>query len=66
MLAGIQFWTLKVNEDRTAVAICERDSGNEAFRQEIPYTDFPLTSIKLFCAAGGPDGEMVLMLPSEY
>jgi len=66
MLASIQFWTLKVNEDKTAVAICERDTGNKAFQQKIPYTDFPLKEIKLYCAAGGPGGAMVLMLTSEY
>lgn len=32
--------------------------------QRIPYTDFPLKSIKLYCSRAG--GEWVVMIPSEY
>lgn len=57
----IQFWKLRVNlHNNTAVLTCERDSDDVAITQEIPYTDFPLESVKLYLADG------VLLLPSEY
>ena len=58
-----QVWTLKVNEDRTAVAECWDDTpgeSNRLARQEIEYTDFPLEEIRLYFCDG------VLLLPSEY
>ncbi|MBD2060200.1 hypothetical protein H6F88_30100 [Oculatella sp. FACHB-28] len=60
MLQGIQFWTLTVNPDRSARLMCERDQGDVAVTQEIPFTDFPLQSLKLYYQQG------VLFLPSEY
>jgi len=60
MLRDIQFWTLTVHDDRSATLICERDTGNVAIKQEIPSTDFPLKSVKLYCQNG------VILLPSEY
>jgi hypothetical protein len=64
---GMCFWDLTVNADHSAVVTCRRDSGDKPWvRQEIPMTDFPLKSIKLYLAAGGPDGLPVLMLPTEY
>ncbi len=59
MLCNIQFWTLKV-KDGTGVVTCDRDTGNTAIKQKIPYTDFPLDEIKLYCSGG------VILLPSEY
>ncbi len=70
MLREMQFWTLKVT-DNTAVLICERDSGDEASRQSIEYTDIPLDEVKIWLEAGMAiiDGQerqvMVAMLPSE-
>ena len=58
-LRYMQFWTLNV-EDGAGNVICERDSGDVAIRQRIPYTDFPLSSVKLYVAGD------VVMLPSEY
>lgn len=66
MLCDMQFWTLRVNEDKTATLICERDTDDVAFKQEIEYTDFPLKEIKLYCASGGPQNTMVILLPGEY
>ncbi len=60
MLQDIQFWKLKVNQDNSAVLICERDSGNVAVTQEIKLTDFSLPKISLYFT------QNVLMLPSEY
>lgn len=60
MLQEIQFWKLQVNPDHSAVLSCERDTDDVVVTQDIPYTDFPLESIKLYLNHG------VLMLPSEY
>lgn len=60
MLQEIQFWKLTVNEDRSALLVCERDEGDVAVSQSIPFTDFPLKRITLYFQNG------VLMLPSEY
>lgn len=49
-----------------AVLTCERDTGNVAFRQEIPYTDFQLDEIKLYVAPMGDGQHFVILLPSEY
>ncbi|MDQ3279894.1 MAG: hypothetical protein M3Q69_00610 [Acidobacteriota bacterium] len=58
-LAEFQLWKLHVADGR-AVAICYRDSDDEAFRQEIDYTDFPLRDVSLYVEGG------VLLLPSEH
>ena len=60
MLQQIQFWKLTVNSDRSAVLICERDSDDVAVTQEIPFTDFPLQAVTIYCQDG------VMLLPSEY
>lgn len=58
-LAEFQLWRLEVEESR-AVAICYRDTDDEAFRQVIEFTDFPLREISLYVEGG------VLLLPSEH
>ena len=58
-LAEFQLWKLHV-EDGRAVAICYRDTDDEAFRQEIEFTDCPLKEISLYV-----EGK-VLLLPSEH
>jgi hypothetical protein len=60
MLQGIQFWSLHVNDDRSAVLICERDTDDVVVSQEITFTDFPLNRLKLYLQDG------VVLLPSEY
>jgi hypothetical protein len=57
-LRDFQLWEVTVIE-RRATVVCSRDAGDEGFRQEIPFTDFPLPSIKLYVEWG------VLLLPSE-
>ena len=59
MLRDFQIWNLKVN-DNEGVVTCERDTDDVAFSQKIPFTDFPLDKIKLYCSNG------VIMLASEY
>jgi hypothetical protein len=66
MLRQIQFWTLRRTEDNQWLLCVERDTDDVAFRQQIEFSDFPLTEIKLYAAAGGPGGAIVLMLPTEY
>ncbi|MGD1871569.1 MAG: DUF6876 family protein [Mastigocoleus sp.] len=58
-LREFQIWHLRV-EENSGVLICEWDTNQEVLRQEIEYTDFPLSHIKLYLV------EKVLMLPNEY
>lgn len=58
MLREIQIWKL-VKVGNEADAICLRDTDDEAFRQHIPFTDFPLDEVTLYLESN------VLMLPSE-
>ncbi len=59
-----QLWELEVKEDkdkRGAVITMREDTGKKALvEQKIPYTDFPLQSIKLYVI------NKVVLLPSEY
>jgi hypothetical protein len=55
-----QVWTLTVQPDNTATLTCDDGNGNVVFSKEIPYTDFPLDTIKLYFANN------VIHLPSEY
>ena len=65
MLQSMQFWTLKVDlAKQSAVLVCERDTGNVAFKQKIPYTDFPLAEIKLYVEPG--EDVYVILLPEEH
>jgi hypothetical protein len=54
-----QVWTLKVNRDKSGVVRGYNDA-TLIITQKIPYTDFPLDEIKLYCIGG------VILLPSEY
>ena len=54
---------VQVTEGR-AVMIYEDGNDIEHARQEIPYTDFPLSSITLY--ACWDQENWVIMLPSEY
>jgi hypothetical protein len=64
---GTQDWLvlvkLQVKQSR-AVMIYEDGNGHEHARQEIAFTDFPLSSIELYASLGGE--HWVIMLPSEY
>jgi hypothetical protein len=64
---GTQDWFVLVRVEthaERATMIYEDGNGHEHARQEIPYTDFPLKSITLYCCW---DSEhWVIMLPSEY
>jgi hypothetical protein len=57
---AFQVWTLNVAADRTATATAADGNDRVIVRQEIEFTDFPLSEIKLYLTDG------VLLLPSEY
>ncbi|MES1026633.1 DUF6876 family protein [Gloeocapsa sp. BRSZ] len=59
-LQDFQLWELKVRENRSAELVCSRDSDQPVWKQEIPFTDFPLDEITLYVANN------VLMLTSEW
>jgi hypothetical protein len=59
-LREFQLWELFVSEDRKALLVCSRDSEDEAFRQEIEFTDFLLDYVRLYVEGG------VLLLPTEH
>ncbi len=63
-LKSLQFWRLDV-KDGKAVLIANADAGEEPFvRQEIEYTDFPLSEVEIWA---GFDGSLwTLYLPSEH
>ena len=64
---GTEDWFVQVRMTVTgnrATMIYEDGSGSEHARQEIPYTDFPMTSITLY--ACWDQEHWVIMLPSEY
>ena len=58
-LREFQIWHLQVQKN-SGVLICEWDTNQEVLRQDIEYTDFPLSHIKLYLV------QKVLMLPNEY
>lgn len=58
---GIQFWTLTVKPNRSAkLELWDDIPGTRIKIQTIPYTDFPLPKITLYCQDG------VIFLPSEH
>lgn len=64
-LETLHFWSLEVRPDGTATAAATADTGEPPFiRQEIPYTDFPLSEVRIW---SGFDGRFwTLYLPSEH
>lgn len=67
MLREIQFWRFeKPNAGASTIAaICERDGGDVAIRQEVEFTDFKPQSCRLWVAPAD-DEQWVIMLPKEY
>ena len=59
-----QVWRLKVNEDRSAVVTCDDGNENILYTQEIPFTDFELSEVKVY--ATKDDQYLIIILPSEY
>lgn len=64
-LESLQFWCLKVREDRSAVLTARADEGVEPFiTQRIEFTDFPVDSIDIWAGFNGSG--WTLYLPSEH
>ena len=64
---GTQDWFVLIRlvvQNRSAVMVYEDGNGHEHARQEIEYTDFPLSHIQLFACWNG--SHWVIVLPSEY
>ena len=62
-----QIWDLKVDlEAETAVVTVSGDK-RPVITQKIGYTDFPLESLRLYCADGWTGGKpcKVILLPNE-
>jgi hypothetical protein len=53
-------WTLHKNPDNSALLECGDGNGNSLYKEEIEWTDFPMSKITLWSING------VLILPSEY
>jgi len=61
-----QVWNLVVNPDKSAVLTMKEDSDQPILvKQDIRYTDFPLPKIEIWAVNNG-DGNVVILLPSEY
>ena len=61
-----QVWQLTVNEKHEASLTCTDGNETVLARQEIPYTDFPLSEITLYASQDEYLGGRVIMLTSEY
>ena len=58
---AFQVYDLKVNlKEQSAIMICTDGNENTLYEQKIPFTTFPLESIKLYFT------NEVVLLPSEY
>lgn len=70
----------KINDDFAVLELHRKEGASEAIvtihdgrdpqttyhRQPIPYTDFPLASVKLYLQDAGNEAEWVVMLIGEY
>ncbi len=64
-LRDFQLWTLTV-KDREGILECREDSDTKPIiTQKIPYTDFPLEKIDLYCNPLDATNR-VIYLPSEH
>jgi hypothetical protein len=64
-----QAWRLTVNANASATVVCTDGNDKERYRQVIPFTDFPLPDITLYCCrddALGRGIDWVILLPREY
>ena len=59
-----QFWKLVV-ADNSAIITCDDGNRNISVTQSIEYTDFPLSSVKIWVEIQ-EQGRVFIYLPSEY
>ena len=57
---AFQLWRLTLKENRSARLVCEDGNGRAVWRKHIPWTDFPMAELSLYCV------NRVIHLPSEY
>lgn len=62
---SFQVWELHKTKTGSAMLTCTGWGDVKIATQRIPFTDFPLDEIKLYCAQE-THGCWVIMLPSEY
>ena len=56
-----QVWTLSRDKSGNGATLdCGDGNGNTVYSKRIPFTDFPLDTVKLFCEGG------TILLPSEH
>lgn len=60
-----QVWNLVKTGSKAIVKASNGNDDNQIYTQAIPYTDFPLDSIKLY-AIRDFEGTLIVMLTSEY
>jgi hypothetical protein len=64
----LQIWKLRREDGDSAVLSCDGNDGRggdaRLFTKLIPWTDFPLSEVKLYCQHDG--ARHCIMLPSEY
>lgn len=66
-LRDAQFWTLRVNPDKSATLTCVEDSDMPPeVEQHIDYTDFDMPECRLYCMPAGDGMHQTILLPSEY
>ena len=61
-----QVWKLTVNEQKQVALVCTDGNETVLVRQEIPYSDFPLSEITLYAEQSEYLAGRVVMLASEY
>jgi hypothetical protein len=61
--ALVQLWARKARPE-AALLVCHDRSGSVLCKQEIPYTDFPLSQCKLFVGRDD-EGDFLVVLPQE-
>ena len=60
----LQTWKLTVALNKFGVVTCDDGNGSILVRQEIPYTDFPMSEIVIYAQVD--EDKIVVMLPGEY
>jgi hypothetical protein len=69
MLRDLQFWTLTVQPDHSALLTCIADTDlAPAISQRVEWTDFPFAEVKVWVERSRLDGKsecMIAMLPGE-
>ena len=63
---GIVFITATARDGKADLVAVRDDGEPPLWKRHIDFTDLPDGAWRLWFADGGPDGTLVIMLPSEY